>query len=134
MVDYTVPDTHKLFDHSFGTAYGEVKGLYTAKRPYFALYDEVFGKRVKVFYPDDLLDSVRSCYRNYVRVTGEITFSENGTKREMTAMDIEVVDRSKSVSLADLFGIWGAAAGGPPSLPQIPGEMARTAVILGPGC
>jgi hypothetical protein len=110
MVDYSVPTKPKMIDRSFGTAYGEVKTLYASGRPFFALYDEASGKRIKVFYDDDLLDTVRSCYRsNYVRVTGDISFNEDGTKRDIIAKDIQVVDRPEAVSLADLFGIWGDA-------------------------
>lgn len=110
MVDYSVPTKPKIIDRSFGTAYGEVKTLYASGRPFFALYDEASGKRIKVFYEDDLLDTVRSCYRsNYVRVTGDISFNEDGTKRDIVARDIQVIERPGAVSLADLFGIWGDA-------------------------
>ncbi len=106
MVSYAMPATPSTIDHSFGTAYGEVKSLFASGRPFFALYDETSGKRIKVFYDDELLDTVRKCYRNYVRVTGDITFNEDGTKRDMTAKDIQVVERPEAASLADLFGIW----------------------------
>ena len=110
MVDYSMPTRPKTIDRSFGTAYGEVKTLYASGRPFFALYDEASGKRIKVYYDDALLDTVRSCYRsNYVRVTGDISFNEDGTKRDIVAKDIQVVERPETVSLADLFGIWGDA-------------------------
>lgn len=110
MVDYSVPIRPKTIGHSFGTAYGEVKTLYASGRPFFALYDEASGKRIKVYYADELLDTVRSCYRSdYVRVTGDISFNEDGTKRDIVAKDIQVIERPETVSLADLFGIWGDA-------------------------
>ncbi|OUN42854.1 hypothetical protein B5G21_06555 [Enorma massiliensis] len=110
MVDYSMPTRPKTIDRSFGTAYGEVKTLYASGRPFFALYDEASGKRIKVYYDDALLDTVRSCYRsNYVRVTGDISFNKDGTKRDIVAKDIQVVERPETVSLADLFGIWGDA-------------------------
>lgn len=110
MVDYSVPTRPKTVDHSFGTAYGEVKTLYASRRPFFALYDEASGRRIRVYYDDGLLDTVRSCYRSdYVRVTGDISFNEDGTKRDIVAKDIQVVERPKTLSLADLFGIWGDA-------------------------
>ena len=110
MVDYSVPAKPVATDRSFGTAYGEVKTLYASGRPFFALYDEASGKRIKVYYGDDLLDTVRACYRSdYVRVTGDIAFNGDGTKRDMVAKDIQVVERPEAVSLADLFGIWGDA-------------------------
>lgn len=62
MVDYSVPTRPKTIGRSFGTAYGEVKTLYASGRPFFALYDEVSGKRIKVYYDDALLETVRSCY------------------------------------------------------------------------
>lgn len=107
MVDYAAPTVPLVITHSFGTAYGEVKSLSATGRPYFALYDESTGKRMKVFYDDEFLDIVRACYRSYVRVTGDIIFNENGTKREMFARDIQVVDRSKRVPFSSLFGILG---------------------------
>lgn len=107
MVDYQAPTAPALVSHSFGTAYGEVKTLYTAKQPFFALYDETTGKRMKVFYDDALLDQVRRCYRSYARVTGDVTFNPDGTKRDMHACEIQVVDRDKEVSFSDLFGILG---------------------------
>ncbi|WP_165044980.1 hypothetical protein [Adlercreutzia sp. ZJ138] len=110
MVDYSAPAESKTIDRSFGTAYGEVKTLYASGRPFFALYDETSGKRIKVYYDDTLLDTVRSCYRsNYVRVTGDISFNEDGTKRDILAKDIQVVERPDTVSLYDLFGIWSDA-------------------------
>ena len=107
MVDYSAPTVPPLITHSFGTAYGEVKSLSATGRPYFALYDESAGKRMKVFYDDELLDTVRACYRSYVRVTGDVTFNENGTKREMFARDIQVVERDKRAPFSSLFGILG---------------------------
>ena len=57
-----------------------------------------------------MLDTVRSCYRsNYVRVTGDISFNEDGTKRDIVTKDIQVIERPETVALADLFGIWGDA-------------------------
>ncbi|WP_165253974.1 hypothetical protein [Adlercreutzia sp. ZJ304] len=110
MVDYSVPVKTKTIDRSFGTTYGEVKTLYASAKPFFALYDEASSKRVKVYYDDALLDTVRSCYRsNYVRVTGDISFNEDGTKHDIVAQDIQVVERPETISLADLFGIWGDA-------------------------
>lgn len=107
MVDFDTPTVRPCALHSFGTAYGEVKSLFSSGRPYFVLYDEATSKRLKVFYPDDLLDAVRECYRNYVRVTGEIEFNEDGTKREMEATDIEVVQRCDGASISSLFGMFG---------------------------
>ncbi len=108
MVDYSIPASPKTLGRSFGTAYGRVKTLYASGRPFFALYDEASGKRIRVYYDDDLLDTVRSCYRSdYVRVTGDISFNEDGTKRDIVAKDIQVVERPETVSLAALFGIWG---------------------------
>ena len=107
IVSYTAPTVPLVITHSFGTAYGEVKSLSATGRPYFALYDESTGKRMKVFYDDELLDIVRACYRSYVRVTGDITFNENGTKREMFAHNIQVVERDKKVPFSSLFGILG---------------------------
>ncbi|MBR3313156.1 MAG: hypothetical protein IKG18_03360 [Atopobiaceae bacterium] len=86
MVDYSIPTKPKTNGRSFGTAYGEVKTLCASRRPFFALYDETSGKRIKVYYDDALLDTVRSCYRsNYARVTGDISFNEDGTKRDIVA-------------------------------------------------
>lgn len=110
MVDYSAPVRSATIDRSFGTAYGKVKALYASGRPFFALYDEASGKRIKVYYDDDLLNTVRSCYRSdYVRVTGDISFNEDGTKRDIVAKDIQILERPATVSLAALFGIWGDA-------------------------
>ncbi len=106
MVGYEAPRAPFHVTHSFGTAYGEVKSLSaTSGKPFFALYDEASGKRIKVYYDDELLDEVRACYRNFVRVTGDVTFNEDGTKKSMYAHDIQVIHRDERVSFSDLFGI-----------------------------
>lgn len=55
----------------------------------------------------NVLNTCDNC--NYARVTGDISFNEDGTKRDIVAKDIQVVERPETVSLADLFGIWGDA-------------------------
>lgn len=110
MVGYQTPSVPYRLTHSFGTAYGEVKSLFaTSGKPFFALYDETTGKRIRVYYDDELLDDVRACYRNFVRVTGDITFNEDGTKKSMLAHDIQIVHRDERVAFSDLFGILGDA-------------------------
>ena len=80
---------------------------------YLALYDEVTKRRIKVFYNDNMLDQVRKSYKNRVRVTGEILYSEDGVKREIRAYEIEIEDEAEAeapVRFLDLFGILGGDA------------------------
>ena len=110
MVDYETPSVPSHMTHSFGTAYGEVKSLYaTSGKPFFALYDEATNRRIKVYYDDELLNDVRACYCNYARVTGDIAFNEDGTKKSIYARDIQVVHHDGRISFSNLFGILGDA-------------------------
>ncbi len=98
---------------AFGTAYGIVKSLSAVGTQYLALYDEVTKRRIKVFYNDNMLDQVRKSYKNRVRVTGEILYSEDGVKREIRAYEIEIEDEAEAeapVRFLDLFGILGGDA------------------------
>ncbi|BAK43389.1 hypothetical protein [Eggerthella sp. YY7918] len=93
---------------AFGTAYGIVKSLSAVGTQYLALYDEVTKQRIKVFYDDNMIDEVRKSYKNRVRVTGEILYSEDGIKKEIKAFEIKLEDEDDiPVRFLDLFGILG---------------------------
>lgn len=96
---------------AIGTAYGIVKSLNAVGTQYLALYDEITKRRIKVFYDESMLDIVRDSYKNRVRVTGEILYSEDGVKKEIRAFEIAIEDTDETpVRFIDLFGILGGDA------------------------